>query len=255
MTPSLRHILFGGILPETRALVDAMTVKPNSTRVAHINRLIRAMKADGSWTRMDVFYMLAAHDEQAARLNWKNPGALTLTANNSPTFTVDRGFAGDGVSMNLTSTYRPSTFAGQFVLDDAMLGAYVHAANSTVSGMDVFLNASRVGTTATNTYGARVNDGVGILAAGAPAVGHWAGRRTASNVRETWKNGALVANDAAASTAVSSVDLVLLASTALGATPSNGRLSAAYAGGALTAQQMLSFHNSLLVLLRAVGAA
>ena len=248
-------LLSAGLLAETRLLLDAMTVKPTSTRARQINRLIAALKACGCWTRLDVLYMLAAHDSQAALLNWKSPGTFTLQANNSPTFTADRGYAGDGVSMNLTNAYNPSTFGGAYTLNDAMLGVYVHSALTLVSAIDMQIGNARLQTNAAVTaYGCRVND-VSALANGGPvAVGHWVGRRSVSTGREIWKNGALVFGpDAVASTALAGT-LTLLAGTAA-ANPSNARLSFAYAGGAVDAGGMSTKHSALMQYMQAVGAA
>ena len=49
----------------------------------------------------------AAHSSQAALLNWVSTSYPSSTVN-SPTFTTDRGYAGDGVSSYVASGYVPS---------------------------------------------------------------------------------------------------------------------------------------------------
>lgn len=97
------------LLPETQALVRAMSVAPSGARVITINNTIQALIANGIWPRLDFLYLHAAHDAQAGLLNWIAPTTLLLTNNNSTTFTTDRGYTGDGVSMSLSNTnYTPS---------------------------------------------------------------------------------------------------------------------------------------------------
>lgn len=256
MNPVRLLTLTGGLSSETRSLVDAMTVKPTSTRMRRIDRVIRGLKQSGVWDKLDVFYMLAAHDSQAARLNWKTPGTYTLTVNNSPVFTADRGYQGDGVSGYLSSTLDVSTAGGQYALNSAVFGVYVNAVNSVASGFDLTIGTTgRLSHNAGLTgYGVRVNDGSANLNIGAPTVGHFAGRRNIAGGKEGWKNGVLTAGpDVVASTALSS-GFALLGTTA-GASPSNARLSAAYLGGAPTDAQMAEMNTHLLTYLQGVGAA
>ncbi|ACK85020.1 glycoside hydrolase family 5 [Methylorubrum extorquens CM4] len=89
--------LSGGIFYETEAsaLFARITIQPSAMRKALINATIKMLKDTGLWTKLDAFYMLAAADEQSARLNWKSAmGSLTKVG--SPAFTVDAGFTGGG---------------------------------------------------------------------------------------------------------------------------------------------------------------
>lgn len=85
-------------------LITAASVAPGDLRKGYIARFIGALYAASVWTKMDVMWVLAAHDEQFGRLNWKSPGNFTLTAVNSPTFTTDRGFTGIAASSTLLTT-------------------------------------------------------------------------------------------------------------------------------------------------------
>ncbi len=88
---------------EAEALVAAFSVDPDDTRKALIDNLVGTLKGAGVWTKIDYLYVMAAHDEQAARINWKDPGTATLTVVNSPTFTTDGGFASNGSTSYLDS--------------------------------------------------------------------------------------------------------------------------------------------------------
>jgi hypothetical protein len=83
--------------PDAAALIARMSVAPDGARASLISTTIASLKAAGLWSKFDFLYFLAAHDAQAGRLNWTG-AAGTLVATNSPTFTADRGYAGDSVS-------------------------------------------------------------------------------------------------------------------------------------------------------------
>lgn len=91
--------LTGATQAETTALLAAMTAQPDSTRIALINTMIEKMKlyrtsfGQRLWDALDFFYVLAAHNAQAARINWKNPTQVA-TPVGTPTFTVDKGYVG-----------------------------------------------------------------------------------------------------------------------------------------------------------------
>jgi hypothetical protein len=116
-------------LPESRALFAAMTVQPTPGRKGYIDKFIRALMASGCWTKIDAMWVLAAHDEQAGRLNWKSPGTYTCTVVNSVTFTADRGFAGDGVSGVLDTGFAAADGV-QLTQNNAHLAVYQRTGGS-----------------------------------------------------------------------------------------------------------------------------
>lgn len=109
---------------QSRAIIDAMTVPPNAARKRLVDLTVRMLLGSGAWDLMDVLWMLAAHDEQAGRINWISPGSHTVTVVNAWTFTQDRGFAGDGVSGYGDTNFAPDTHAVKFTQNDAHIGVY-----------------------------------------------------------------------------------------------------------------------------------
>lgn len=70
------------------------------------------------WSNFTLFYLLGAHDSQAAKLNWPD-ATYDLTEHNSPTFTAGSGFLG-----NATDAYLESGYAGAGVTStDIHVGA------------------------------------------------------------------------------------------------------------------------------------
>ncbi|MFE0754184.1 phage tail protein [Inquilinus sp. NPDC058860] len=82
------------------AYISAMTVRPSLARQTLIKTLVESLKSAGLWAKLDCLYLLAAHHEQASRLNARSPGSFTLVATTAnsvlPSFTADRGWRGGG---------------------------------------------------------------------------------------------------------------------------------------------------------------
>ena len=94
----------------TLALFARMTVQPAGPIKLLMDTLVRAVIAAGAWPKMDMFYVIAAHDAQAARLNWI-ADQYNLTAVNSPVFTAFRGYTGNGTSSYLNTSAAPAALA------------------------------------------------------------------------------------------------------------------------------------------------
>jgi len=110
-------------------LVAAASVAPTNLRKGYIARFIQALYAASVWSKIDAMWVLAAHDEQFGRLNWKLPGTYTATVVNSVTFTTDRGFAGDGVSGALDTGFAASAGV-QLTQNNSHLGVYQRTGGS-----------------------------------------------------------------------------------------------------------------------------
>jgi hypothetical protein len=75
---------------------------PSSTQRIQQDILISNLKSDGLWDKLDLLYILATDgSSQFSTLNWINPNANQLNLVNSPTFTPNLGFSGNGSSAYL----------------------------------------------------------------------------------------------------------------------------------------------------------
>jgi hypothetical protein len=94
----LAGVSTGGWETESETLFNAMTTEPDNTHKGYVNTLIKALKDNNLWSKIDVAYLLAGHTNAAseALINIKNPGTNDATAVNSPTFTQYEGFTGNG---------------------------------------------------------------------------------------------------------------------------------------------------------------
>jgi hypothetical protein len=108
---------------EASAIIDAMTTAPSGARRRLVDATVGELISTGLWAEMDICYFMAAATEQASRLNWKAPtGSFNLVATNSPTFTADVGWDGDGSTAYLDTNWDPTNDGSTFTQDDCSIG-------------------------------------------------------------------------------------------------------------------------------------
>lgn len=240
------------IRDETWAAVAAFTVKPDLRRVFLLDTLIGELIDSGVWAGRDLFYLTAAHHEQAARVNLKQPGLGDLTAINSPTFTVDRGYQGDGVTAWL-DTGKTLASLGNYTQNDA--GMFVWArANVAETARDIGTTASFNASLASNLSGnisTRANDGTTLSTSVTTSAGLSAWSRADSGGYAVYRDGALAASHTQASTGVPGGNVCLgRANTTYSTKP----IAAGGVGAALSAPQQASLYGALRRFLVGVGA-
>ena len=110
--------------PNYQAVLDRASTlgytAPSAAQQELQNTLVEDLKTAGVWSKLDVFYVFATDgDSDYATLNWKSPSSFQATKVNSPTFTSDIGFTGDGTSAYLNTNFTPSTDGVEYTLSDA----------------------------------------------------------------------------------------------------------------------------------------
>lgn len=250
-----------GYDPDATALFVRFTTPANDTRKAAINALILALKAAGVWTKLDVLHVYAAHDAQAARQNWIGNFA-NATAVGGPTFTTDRGYAGNGSSSYLNLNFNPGDGGTyKFLRDVAAYGVWNRTASPSGGSFGFARNGSSEGNAPLMSVGfrPRVNQSAnGVTLSTAGVVGHFVGRRNSSTETEGFENGSSVGtNSAVASTAIPNETWALDALIQAGSpvSYSDHQMSAFHAGERLTNQNITDLRAALLTYMQAVGAA
>lgn len=234
----------------------AMTAQPNSTRKGLINDLIVGLKADGIWSTLDLLYLTGSHDAQSAKLNVKNPSVYVLSTVNSPTFTTDRGYAGDGVSSYLDTGFADNTASANWTQNSAAWGVYLNQQSGVAAAVGVS------GTTTSRIIPRNGSNNMTIRIHGAteptpPTVvdglGMSAGSRTSSTTISWYKNGTFTAtNTSSTSTTPVSGNIQLFRSSAgvFGA----GRAASFFLGSGLTDTQQANLSSRITTYLTAIGA-
>jgi len=193
-----------GYSAEATALFARFTTPPTTERKALIDALIVALKAAGVWSKLDALYVYAAADSQAARRNWIADVANAVAVS-GPTFTVDRGFTGDGAASYLTAIdYAALTKAA---LNAAMVGVWVGTSVTANNQNDASFANNAAGRMNLNTHAATGAAPFGAIQSvsgnsfvAASSVGLSVLQRTGSSTVQFSKDGGAFANSTQAST-------------------------------------------------------
>jgi hypothetical protein len=96
------------------------------------NQLVVDLKDAGVWSKLDTFGVFATDgSSDFALIDYKR--LSQYTAVNSPTFTINEGFKGNGTSAYINSNYNPTTNGINFTTNDASLGFWEF---STTAGLN-----------------------------------------------------------------------------------------------------------------------
>ena len=178
---------------ETTALLAAMSVQPSEARKWAINQYIWDIRGgpelvNDQWGHYDFIYWLGAHDEQAARLDWKNPGSFTLShVGGTLSFTTDRGFTVEnGKQLQAARNWSALT---QFVRDNCHLQAWslVTSGGTGVRELADRLGNSnpRISLNVNNTANAAMQLNDQTFSGGGGAGGNWVlAKRTGAAARQ-----------------------------------------------------------------------
>ncbi|PTQ13717.1 hypothetical protein CLG96_00075 [Sphingomonas oleivorans] len=161
-------------LPETQALLTRMTVQPTVQRAKLYDDLIRLLKSASVWAKLDALWLFAAHDTQAALLNLKGSSYGSVPVN-SPAFTIDRGYQGNGTSSYLDTGWSFSSRSR----DDAAMGFWARPSGAAAM-VDAGDSANGIIYVAASgsTTGHRINAGSTFAGAATSTSGHFISSRT-----------------------------------------------------------------------------
>lgn len=240
---------------ETSALALRFTADPGDARRGLIDDCIGELKAEGLWAKLDAFYMMAAHDAQAARCNWRQD-AFNLTPVNGPTFEADLGYTGvPAAQAYLDTGFNDLTGSALWSQDDMCAGAYVNLAPPSANSFLSLAAASSVRIGATPTQlNTRIHCSSSFNISFANAVpGHVAVTRDSATTSRCVRNGAQVGSVfSLASTASSDSNVTAFRSI----NSYNGdRMACMHLGAALSNAELASLYGAILTYLTALGAA
>lgn len=107
---------------EAKDLVYRFFTEPTKERKQLIDGRWTALKLLSLYAKLDALWVHAAHAPEAARLNWLGD-IYNCVPINSPAFTTDRGYMGNGSSSYLDTSFNPATEVNaKFKQNSAALG-------------------------------------------------------------------------------------------------------------------------------------
>jgi len=143
-----------------QAILDYATTQgytlPSESQRLKQNTLLIALKDAGVWSKLDTFTNFATNgSSNFALIDWKR--LTQYTAVNSPTFTTNEGFMGNGTSSYIDTNFNPSTQNTNYILNNASRYAYVFSGSLTqrFDGNSLDSNNMRLGNYTTH----KINSG------------------------------------------------------------------------------------------------
>jgi len=247
----------GGVTYDSDAVTyfNAMSVAPDATRKGLLNDLITGLKTDGIWTKLDALYVMAAHDAQAARVNAKTPSNVA-SAVNSPTFTTDRGYAGNASTSYIDTNWNPSTAGGNFAQNSASMGVWSRTNSNTASWLDIG-NGSNCRFNSRSSSGSdalrgQINNTTNAnYGTNASSIAFYSLVRSSSTAVTGYRNSSVSGSGTQTSTSVTNANVFI---GRVASDYSGREYAAAFIGGALDGTDISNLHSRLSTYLTAVGA-
>jgi hypothetical protein len=154
---------------------------PSGSQQVKQNKLVVDLKNAGIWTRLDTFAVFATDgDEDFALIDWKR--LTQYTAVNSPTFTTNVGFSGNGTSAYVNTNFNPSTSGVNYTLNNAsriMYGDFPSDGGFNESAANTGDNVTRSSTLPRQ----RINQGSANLLNNTPT--NWTGNNVLRSINRT----------------------------------------------------------------------
>ena len=116
------NLVWSGMDPDYKAILDYATTQgytlPSASQQLLQEQLIIDLKSAGVWSKLDTFAVFATDgNSDFALIDWKR--LSQYTAVNSPTFTSNGGFTGNGTSAYIDTNFNPATSGVNYTLNDA----------------------------------------------------------------------------------------------------------------------------------------
>ncbi|QXV74346.1 hypothetical protein [Rhizobium phage RHEph16] len=237
--------------------VIAAGYTPGYSFTRDVDTLIKALKAGVTppWDNYDVIMLYAVPDKKAC-LDLKTP-TRAVSEFNSPTFTADRGYSGNGTNSytQFSPAYNPGLGGALLTQNDMHIGVYslTAGANGNYHFGTTFTNTIRVkGRTDTNS-GASLAVATGISSTGTHGMPvHAVGIRRSSTTQRIFVEGIQSNSSAVNSSALASASWGALRTNS--SDYSTAQVAIVHAGKAHSDDQALQEHNAMKEYLRARGA-
>jgi hypothetical protein len=187
-------------------LVTLVYSVPDLSQLILLNAKIRGDIADSTFANSDAEWNHAVQYQDAATVNFISPAIRQATLVNSPTFTSNKGFTGNGTTQYINYGVTLSGLT-KYLQDDASIecfvgtnlgtgGAFIFGANTNANGFGgsgSWLNPRN----ASDTLSATINDaGANISVSSiSTSIGYHKLRRTAINLCTLFKNGSSLGTD------------------------------------------------------------
>lgn len=246
-----------------KAAVNTAGAAVTDGQLRRIDRLNRALKASTVWHSLDRLWLFAAENSTQARRDLITRSVANPT--NGPTFTANRGYAGDGLTSYVDTGYRPSTDAVRYAQNSASMFTYtntnraagnivVAGANGT-GGVEVAMQLRDTGNVPTANINNTFASGH-VSGSAADTLGLQTVSRTASNLTTLYRRATSLGTTATASASLPDRSVWACGLNFGGSlsAPETARIAAIGLGAGLTAALNAALNAALEVYFSAIGA-
>jgi hypothetical protein len=120
--PSFYGFRAGGFDSDYQAVLNYAITQgytlPSASQQTKQNKLLVDLKNGGIWSHLDTFALFATDgNSDFALIDWKR--LTDYTAVNSPTFSTNGGFTGNGTSSYIDTNFNPTIGTNNYLLNDA----------------------------------------------------------------------------------------------------------------------------------------
>ncbi len=250
------YVLGSSFDPDYQAVLNYATANaiplPSGADQIIQNQRVLDWKASGFWSTRDFIFHFEGSNSSFALIDWKR--LVLATAINSPTYDATKGFASNGTTSYIDLNYNPSTFGGNWSINDGgSLSKYVGDASFLSTHRAICLGANISAYilspyNATNQGSARLGETSGTV--GPVTIADAQGTHTMCGTKNSTHRDAYI--DGVAKTQVAITPA--LASGTLWTlrqqtnySPNNlFHIGILMGGSGITAGQALDFHNSVV---------
>jgi hypothetical protein len=228
-----------GTDPDYQAILDYATTQgytlPSVSQQTLQNQLVVDLKDAGIWNKLDTFGVFATDgDSDFALIDWIR--LTDYTAVNSPTFTTNQGYKGNGVTSYINGNFNDTNVIN-YSQNSASIGVYCYVQGTNVGYFAAF--GSNTYMRSTSSFNNTINSTIRPLIFDFNVVGLQSMNRYNANTRQYISNG-IVTNASDNSTTFSG-NLNFL-SLSGGVRPTDAGISFAFLGGDLSSEA-LDFYN------------
>jgi hypothetical protein len=233
---------------ETVALLRQMQSRPNKDRLVLIDGTIDDLKDAGIWAKYGALWVMAAHDSQAACLNWISPTTIPLVNYNNTTFAADVGYTGNATNMYLSPDAGWNSIS-HYKQNDASMFAWITGGTDAADTRFVIgqtggtANSRLIPRNSTGQYSANINSGTSTAGGtSSTIIGLTHANRSGASAVQVYRNGSSVLTGTQASTAPTSQEIEILKS---GSVYAAFEVAIAGIGSSLDATQASDLHTIL----------
>ena len=128
----------GGFDTDYQAILDYATTQgynlPSTFQQIIQNSLVLSLKSKGIWNKLDILYIFANDaGSNFSTLNWKNPNLYQASLVDSPSFSSNEGFTGNGTSSYIDTNFNGALHGVNYTQNNASRFLYMKEANGTAA--------------------------------------------------------------------------------------------------------------------------